>query len=628
MKSTVKILVLVILLSYEMIPQWQSSIVYESGNNKLSYNSDAEGNKIPDFSLAGYKNSNSDIPSNIPVVKILSPISGDNTANIQAAIDSVAAMPLQANGFRGVLFLSKGTYNVAGKIRVNASGIVIRGEGDGDDDSNSTIILGTGNVPAQRTVIVAGGGATNYWSGEIPNSRSNITSDIVYSGDKEFYIENASAYSVGDNIIIYHPCTDLWLQKINYGGVHQGEFGSDSLDVPWEVNSQPIIYNRHITNISGNKITIDAPVFNHLVKAESPSYIYRYDRSGLLTNIGIENLRIDIETPGGLDENHAWQALDLCQLEDSWVKNCTFIHFGQSGIRTSNATRITIDSCKAIDPVSEITGERRYNYQLAEASQLILIKNCYASNGRHHYMSNGTSTVSGCVFLDCISDGAYAPSEGHRRWTQGLLYDNLKELTGPRPTYEPRLLCLYNRGYEGTGHGWSAVHSVAWNCDVNTGALIVQKPPTGQNYAIGCKGAVTGLWPLALFNEPQGFIEGTGQTNVSPRSLFLGQLADRQSVSSTGSEKEILPKEFVLYQNYPNPFNPATTIKYTLPKAGHTSLIIYNILGEKVVTLFDGFQDNGNYEVAFSGRNLAGGVYFYELISGNTKICKKMVLLN
>ncbi|MDP4117353.1 MAG: T9SS type A sorting domain-containing protein, partial [Bacteroidota bacterium] len=107
-----------------------------------------------------------------------------------------------------------------------------------------------------------------------------------------------------------------------------------------------------------------------------------------------------------------------------------------------------------------------------------------------------------------------------------------------------------------------------------------------------------------------------------------GQLADRQSVSSTGSEKEILPTEFVLYQNYPNPFNPATTIKYTLPKAGHTSLIIYNILGEKVVTLFDGFQYNGNYEVAFSGRNLAGGVYFYELISGNTKICKKMVLLN
>ena len=627
MKTLNIIGIVVVLLCNYMLPQWQSSIVYYNGNNRLVYMPDSEGNKVPDFSYAGYKNSNVEIPSGIPAVKMLAPIQGDNTAHIQAAIDSIALMPLQSNGFRGALLLTKGLYNVSGTIKINASGIVLRGEGDGADAANSTIIYGTGNAPIHRTVVIAGGGSINYWSGEVSGTRTLISSDTVYAGDRVLYVENATAYSVGDNIIIYHPCTDQWLQKINYGEVHQGEFGSDSLDVPWEVNSQPIIFNRVITNISGNRITIDAPVFNHLVKTESPSYIYKYDRAGLLTNIGIENLRIDIETAGGLDENHAWQALDLCQVEDAWVKNCTFIHFGQSGIRTLNATRITVDSCRALDPVSEITGERRYNFQLAEGSQLILFRNCYSSNGRHDYMSNGASTVSGCVFLDCISTGAYAPSEGHRRWSQGLLYDNLKELTGPRPTYEPRLLCLYNRGFEGTGHGWSAVHSVAWNCDVNTGALIVQKPPTGQNYALGCKGAVTGLYPLALFVEPQGFIEGTDQQNINPRSLFIAQLADRLNSSGVQDNRITKVNEFVLEQNYPNPFNPVTKIRYYVPVTGRVELNVYNIMGEKVAVLCNVVKNTGYYEIEFSGKNLASGVYLYELAAGGTRMCRKMILL-
>ena len=67
---------------------------------------------------------------------------------------------------------------------------------------------------------------------------------------------------------------------------------------------------------------------------------------------------------------------------------------------------------------------------------------------------NGYSYTSGCVFVDCTSSGAYAGSEGHRRWSTGLLFDNLIELDGPRPGVNPRLLGLYNRGYYGTSHGW------------------------------------------------------------------------------------------------------------------------------------------------------------------------------
>ena len=99
----------------------------------------------------------------------------------------------------------------------------------------------------------------------------------------------------------------------------------------------------------------------------------KYTRSGIVTNLGIENLRIDIETSGSAtDENHAWNAVDLYQIEDSYVRNCTFLHFVLSGIRTNTATRITIDNCRALKPVSVIEGGKRYNFKTYTASQQIL----------------------------------------------------------------------------------------------------------------------------------------------------------------------------------------------------------------------------------------------------------------
>ena len=266
-------------------------------------------------------------------------------------------------------------------------------------------------------------------------------------GDFIFEVEDASPYSVGDNIIIFHPCTKEWLEAVDYGGTHSDEGGAEpGVDVPWEVGSQPLVFNRYITAISGNQITIDVPVYNHLIKDLSQSYIYKYSRNNLKTNIGIENIRVDIETSGeSFDENHAWNAIDLYQIEDAWVKNSTMLHFGLSGIRTNTATRITVENCRATDPVSEVVGGNRYNFQVYNASQQILFKDCYASNGRHHYMSNGTSWASGIVFYNCKSEGAFTSSEGHRRWSMGMLWDNHVELNGPRPGYNPRLLGLYNR---------------------------------------------------------------------------------------------------------------------------------------------------------------------------------------
>jgi len=97
-----------------------------------------------------------------------------------------------------------------------------------------------------------------------------------------------------------------------------------------------------------------------------------------------------------------------------------------------------------------------------------------------------------------------------------------------------------------------------------------------------------------------------------------------------------LPSSFSLAQNYPNPFNPMTTISYTLrPVAGQvltTNLTVFNMLGQRVVTLVDKAQLPGTYTVNWDGKNeaaqpIASGVYFYRLTRGDDFQTRKMILL-
>jgi predicted GH43/DUF377 family glycosyl hydrolase len=92
-----------------------------------------------------------------------------------------------------------------------------------------------------------------------------------------------------------------------------------------------------------------------------------------------------------------------------------------------------------------------------------------------------------------------------------------------------------------------------------------------------------------------------------------------------GSER--LPKRFVLKQNYPNPFNPTTTIKFQIPNSKFTTLKVYNILGKEVSTLVSKKLNPGIYTYTFNGKNLASGIYYYQLVAGDYQEVKKMILL-
>src|SRR5690348_14846907 len=115
-----------------------TTLVYPGMDGKLIYVADSLGNKIPDFSNAGYKGGGVAIPY-VQTKAIVWPVLGDNSDQLQKVIDSVSALTPDANGFRGAILLKLGEYNLEKPITIKASGVVLRGEGMSDI---GTILIG------------------------------------------------------------------------------------------------------------------------------------------------------------------------------------------------------------------------------------------------------------------------------------------------------------------------------------------------------------------------------------------------------------------------------------------------------------------------------------------------------
>lgn len=526
---------------------WRSALLGADGNGRLVYNADASGFKLPDFSHAGYRNGNAPIPD-VAVVKTISPVAGDNTAHIQSAIDQVGAMPLNADGIRGALLLAKGLYEVTGPLYINYDGVVVRGEGNGADPAHNTVVYDSYRDPdgkgAWRSVILMGNKTSDNWDNG-KNNVENVLDDVVPVGANSIRISRNENYAVGDLVCIYHPCTDTWLQAINYGEVGDNE----TLYKPWGTSTAPIYYHRAVTKVAhnGNEtlLEFDAPVFYTLRKTWSQSQVWRFNRVAM-QHIGLENLRVDCAAKSIPDENHSWNCVGVRNADNCWLRDVAAAHFGQAGFFTERATAVTFERCFALDPVGEVTGERMYNFNQASRSQLILYKECYARGGRHNFVSNGTSTVSGCVVYKCKSEGSRTSSEGHRIWSQGMLFDSYEDFNPVSNSTMLVTLGFYNRWNMGSGHGWAMAHGVMWNCNMRTdhstpeaqanssantrSGIYCEKPPTAQNYAIGCW--VENSADIKTYRKVLGYVEGTNQAGLEPASLFEAQLNDRRVATS------------------------------------------------------------------------------------------------
>jgi len=115
--------------------------------------------------------------------------------------------------------------------------------------------------------------------------------------------------------------------------------------------------------------------------------------------------------------------------------------------------------------------------------------------------------------------------------------------------------------------------------------------------------------------------------NAGDYKIFTDKKIVRPSFITDVEENKTIPQDFVLYQNYPNPFNPSTIIGYQLPVTSNVTLKVYDILGREIATLVNEQKPAGKYELKFDGSELASGVYFFTLKTGNYAETKKMILM-
>ncbi len=127
-----------------------------------------------------------------------------------------------------------------------------------------------------------------------------------------------------------------------------------------------------------------------------------------------------------------------------------------------------------------------------------------------------------------------------------------------------------------------------------------------------------------------------GDIVVASSSLALDKptliMLEYQEVTAIQEKGQPIAHTPQLFQNYPNPFNPATRISYTLPENNYVRLEIFDMLGRKIITLYDGMQMAGNHHFQWTGVNQAGepvpsGQYIYRLTIGQNTFSKKMTLL-
>jgi len=137
--------------------------------------------------------------------------------------------------------------------------------------------------------------------------------------------------------------------------------------------------------------------------------------------------------------------------------------------------------------------------------------------------------------------------------------------------------------------------------------LVVLGGEWGQNFTVWCYDELENL--LA------DYMVGLYGTDVKIRE-------DESSL-----EDKFIPKSLLHSRNYPNPFNPVTEIFYEILHSCEVELKIYNIRGQKIVTLVDSFQDAGNYQITWKADRCSAGIYFYKLEAGNDFLIKKMELL-
>jgi hypothetical protein len=477
--------------------------IFVDQNGKLSYTPDAQGNRIPDFSFAGYQSADKEIPEVAAIIKVPIKI-GDATPTIQKAIDYVSNLPINKDGFRGAIILEKGTYDIHGQLIISKSGVVLRGCGMGP---NGTILKGSG-TDRQTLIRITGGHDIKSFP------KIEILNNYVPVNAMSFNIAKADHFKVGDQVFITRPSTKEWLDTTK-----TWTFGGGLSSLGWKPGEENLVWDRKITAIKGSEITIDAPITTALDQKFGGGTLAKYEWNGRADHIGIENLSLEstFNPLNPKDEQHRWMAITIENAANIWVRQITFKHFAGSAVNVlSTAKCVTVEDCKSLAPISEIGGQRRYTFQTN--GQQTLFQRLYSEYGYHDF-AVGYLAAGPNAFVQCQAYLPFSYSGAIDTWASGTLFDIMN--------IDGNALNFSNIGQDARGAGWTAANSVFWQCTASR--VNNFSPPTAQNWAFGTWSEFAG----------DGYWDSSNE-HVNPRSLYYAQLQDRLG-KDISSRIQLLP---------------------------------------------------------------------------------------
>ena len=475
----------------------------------LAYKTTSAGDRIVDFSYAGYMGGGVAIPD-VRVKRTAQPGgSPDDSAMIQAAIDDVAKMPVE-NGFRGTVLLEPGTFTCSRVITISASGIVLRGSGAAGGTRTTIKLTGSphlgisirGNTPVEKQ--------SNQPEENATPAKTKIADTYVPCGATQFRVDDASGFAAGDTISISRPVTESWVKFMQ-----MDDLVRDNRPQTWLRVGDTTKMERRIAAIFGRTITVDIPLTDSFdAKYLDPpgTFVAKLESSTRLAQVGVEHLHIE-SPPQAI--NHTQPHFTALRLngEDCWIRDVVCDETMNSiGI---NGRRITLQNV-AVHRRARHEGSSKPAEFAPNASQLLLDR-CSGSGDNIWYAGVGVRITGPIVMLNCTFSGN-GRIESHQRWSTAMLYDNCRVPEGG--------IDFRNRGSMGSGHGWTMGWGVAWNCEAKD--YIIQAPPGAANWMIGCIGESKPM-PRPFGSEPllpEGIKDSHGK-HAAPSSLYLAQLAQR-----------------------------------------------------------------------------------------------------
>lgn len=442
-----------------------------------------QGTGIVDFSYAGYAANERPIPQ-APVRVVVPNIEGDDGERIQAALDYVGGLEPDDQGLRGAVLLQPGEYQVSGQLVIRHSGVVLRGSGP---QENGTILTATG---LDRRTLIRVLGQDNRTIG----TAARISKPVAV-GQMTLEVAEGDRLKPGDRVLVTRPSTEAWIVAVGMSKV----WAADKAPRVWKEGELDITWDRTIKAMTGNMVTLDAPLSMELDLQWGGGTLAPYTWPGRIEQVGIENLQLvsACDTSRPKDEDHAWMGVTMEHVRDAWVRGVTFRHFAGAAVSVwESASRVTVVDCMSLEPMSEDGGWRRHTF--FTAGQQTLFLRCYSEHGRHDF-SVGHCAAGPNAFVHCDARMALEDSGPIGAWATGVLYDNIN--------IDGHGLRLSYRGTELQFSGWTAVNCMLWQC---TAAKIqCTQPPMAQNWAIGCWADFEGNGQWSAFNE-----------FVNPRSLM------------------------------------------------------------------------------------------------------------